>query len=188
MAHKKPIATQYHLPPDWDDSWESDVALVEPSAPESLKEILPLREGAWTGERFQVPAELACGTLVRRQIQSLATDRSMSPDDTADLVLAVSEAFNNAVRHGTAGPDEPIEFSVQIADGTASIQIRYLGEPFPAGEPALPPATSTRGRGRYIMAMLLDDIHYQFDPPWTALQLVKRYEMLPAPPLSNGSD
>jgi anti-sigma regulatory factor (Ser/Thr protein kinase) len=181
MGEKKPTPAECVVSPDWDDSWESEITLVEHDDPEALEAILPLRDGAWPGERFHVPADLAYGTVVRRQIQGMATERSMSPEDTADLVLAVSEAFNNAIRHGTARTIDPVEFRVEIADGTASVALRYLGEPFAAGRPELPGDLSPNGRGRYIMSRLLDDVVYQFDPPWTVIRLTKRYRPFAKP-------
>ena len=108
--------------------------------------------------------------------------------DTADLVLAVSEAFNNAIRHGTSRAIDPIEFIVEIAEGTATVELRYLGEPFAAGNPELPAAHSSNGRGRYIMAMLLDEVDYRFDAPWTRLRLVKRYRTFPKPTIRGAGE
>jgi anti-sigma regulatory factor (Ser/Thr protein kinase) len=186
MGKRKAGAGECVIREECRPGWESDVQLAERDAPAALTAVLPLREGPWPGERFDVPADLAYGTAVRRQIQSVATDHCMSPADTADLVLAVSEAFNNAVRHGTSGPDDLIQFSVQIDRGKAAIELRYLGEAFEAGVPELPPPTSSSGRGRYIMAMLLDRVEYRFDPPWTTVRLVKSYRIQPAPQTGGG--
>jgi anti-sigma regulatory factor (Ser/Thr protein kinase) len=180
MANENPASTERWTATEWDDSWESDIAL-ETAPTMSLGEIIPLGEGAGPGDRFAVPADLAFGTLVRRQIQNIATEQSMSPDDTADLVLAVSEAFNNAVRHGTSRAYDPIEIAVAFGDGRATIEMRYRGEPFSVGVPQLPSAGSASGRGRYIMAMLLDDVVYQFDASWTTLLMAKNYRTFPAP-------
>jgi anti-sigma regulatory factor (Ser/Thr protein kinase) len=186
MAMERPASSTNAIAADWDDLWESDVTLVEPTAAESLGDIVPLRDGEWPGDSFRVPADLAYGTLVRRQIQSMATEQSMSPDDTADLVLAASEAFNNAVRHGTSRPFDTIACEVHFAEGKATIELRYLGEPFVAGTPELPPTGSPNGRGRYIMAMLLDEVQYQFASPWTTVRLAKNYRRSPAPPVLAG--
>jgi anti-sigma regulatory factor (Ser/Thr protein kinase) len=183
MANDKTGSADCFTSAAWDDAWENNVALTDGGGPAALQEILPLQDMAWSGDRFQVPADLAYGTMVRRRIQSLATDHAMSPDDTADLVLAVSEAFNNAVRHGTSGPEDPIEFTVRFAEGTATIELRYLGESFPIQTPSLPAESSSNGRGRYIMAMLLDRMDYRFDAPWTVLRLAKQYRTLAAPPV-----
>lgn len=182
MTMEKPTSNANVIAADWDDLWESDVTLVEPTTAEALGEIVPLRDGDWLGESFRVPADLAYGTLVRRQIQGMATEQSMSPDDTADLVLATSEAFNNAVRHGTSRPFDTIECEVQFSDGTATVELRYLGESFAASTPELPPSGSPNGRGRYIMAMLLDDVQYRFESPWTTVRLAKHYRR-PSPPI-----
>jgi anti-sigma regulatory factor (Ser/Thr protein kinase) len=181
MAKRKPGPGECAVPTHWDGPWESDVTLAERDTPTALTTIVPLRDGPWPGQRFHVPANLAYGTAVRRQIQGVATDHFLSPADTADLVLAVSEAFNNAVRHGTSGAEDSIEFRLQFEDGKAGIELRYLGEPFNAGTPDLPPPTAASGRGRYIMSMLLDQIDYRFDNPWTILRLVKNFRIHDTP-------
>jgi anti-sigma regulatory factor (Ser/Thr protein kinase) len=111
----------------------------------------------------------------------------MSPSDTADLVLAVSEAFNNAVRHGTSEPQDVIELSLRINAREAEVELRYRGEPFAVGVPELPPPTSASGRGRYIMSMLLDQVDYVFEPPWTAVRMLKLYNRANTPRVTDGA-
>jgi anti-sigma regulatory factor (Ser/Thr protein kinase) len=176
---------------DWYPTLECDEE-VEPTAPAdgetttSWPEVRPRRQAGLLDSDFHVPADVACGSLVRRQIQDLATEACMSPGDTADLILAVSEAFNNAVRHGTSRPGDMIELSADIRRGKAVIEMRYRGERFAVLPPELPPPTASSGRGRYIMAMLLDQIEYQFDTPWTVARLVKHYRRMPAPQPGGG--
>lgn len=121
------------------------------------------------------PADLAYGSAVRQAIQSAAIDRMVPPDDTADLVLAVSEAFTNAVRHGTCRTGDCVWMAVDWKPSEATIQMRYLGDHFEVEEPALPPESSHRGRGRYIMNRLLDQVEYRFEEPWTELRMLRRF-------------
>jgi anti-sigma regulatory factor (Ser/Thr protein kinase) len=122
------------------------------------------------------PADLAYGSAIRQTIQGAAIDRMVSPDDTADLVLAVSEAFTNAVRHGSCRAGDCIWMAVEWGAEVATIHLRYLGDRFDTEEPALPPASSQQGRGRYIMSRLLDVIEYRFEEPWTELRMSRRFQ------------
>jgi anti-sigma regulatory factor (Ser/Thr protein kinase) len=131
-------------------------------------------EGGAPGWRA-FPADLAYGSAVRHAIQGAATERLIPPDDTADLVLAVSEAFNNAVRHGNCRPEDCVWVTARWDPAEVTIELRYRGEPFPAEEPSLPPASSPRGRGRYIMNRLMDAVEYRFDAPWTELRMLRRF-------------
>jgi anti-sigma regulatory factor (Ser/Thr protein kinase) len=184
MRERKPGLGPWQAHPEWSEAWDSDLTLADRDSPEALRAVVPLRDGPWSGERFQVPAELAYGTAVRRQIQNLTTDQGIAPADTADLVLAVSEAFNNAVRHGRSGPQDAIEVALQVSPEQVFLELRYRGDPFVAGTPELPPPTASSGRGRYIMARLLDQVEYHFDPPWTLVRLVKGYQLSPEAPRS----
>jgi anti-sigma regulatory factor (Ser/Thr protein kinase) len=113
------------------------------------------------------PADLAYGSAVRQALQSAATER---------LVLAVSEAFTNAVRHGNCRPGDCVWLAVQWRPGEVAIRMRYLGERFEVEEPVLPPVGSQHGRGRYIMSRLLDSVEYRFEGPWTELRLARRLQ------------
>jgi anti-sigma regulatory factor (Ser/Thr protein kinase) len=122
------------------------------------------------------PAELAYGSAIRQAIQCAAIDRRISPEDTADLVLAVSEAFTNAVRHGNCRPGDCVWLAIQWLPSAVAIRMRYPGEQFEVHDPVLPPVGSQQGRGRYIMSRLLDSVEYRFEGPWTELRLARRFQ------------
>jgi anti-sigma regulatory factor (Ser/Thr protein kinase) len=105
------------------------------------------------------PAAPAYASAVRQMIQAAAIDRMVSPDDTADLILATSEAFANAVRQ----PD------------AVTLRLRYRGAPFAVDDaPGLPAPDATSGRGRAIMDRLLDQVEYRFRDGWTEVTLARR--------------
>lgn len=78
------------------------------------------------------------------------------PDALQDVALAVDEAVQNAVEHGSE-PDADIRLEVCVDDDEAVVHVRDRGRPgvpVPTGEPEPPDARSIRGRGRLIMSNL----------------------------------
>jgi anti-sigma regulatory factor (Ser/Thr protein kinase) len=76
----------------------------------------------------------------------------------ADAALAVDEAVQNAVEHGSV-PDADILVDLAVEGDLADIRVRDRGRPGaepPTGAPTLPGDHSVRGRGRLIMSNLAD--------------------------------
>jgi anti-sigma regulatory factor (Ser/Thr protein kinase) len=121
------------------------------------------------------PAAPAYASAVRQMIQAAAIDRMVSPDDTADLILATSEAFANAVRHGDCGPEDAVWISQHWRPDAVTLRLRYRGAPFAVDDaPGLPAPDATSGRGRAIMDRLLDQVEYRFRDGWTEVTLARR--------------
>lgn len=120
------------------------------------------------------PATPAFSSAVRQAVQSAAIDRMVRPEDTADIVLAISEAFANAVRHGNSGPEDAVWLAQEWRPEEVTIRLRYRGAPFAADSPELPPSDSPRGRGRYLMSRLMDRVEYRFTDGWTEVELARR--------------
>jgi anti-sigma regulatory factor (Ser/Thr protein kinase) len=139
---------------------------------ESTDERLRAPESAaeWRG----YPATLAFGSAVRQAIQAAAIDRMVCPDDTADIVLAASEAFANAVRHGNSSPGDAVWLCQQWGTEEVTLRLRYRGAPFEADELHFRDADRLQGRGRTIMHRLLDHVEYRFADGWTEVELVRR--------------
>jgi anti-sigma regulatory factor (Ser/Thr protein kinase) len=117
------------------------------------------------------PATHGFGSVVRQSLQAAAIDRMVCPEDTADLVLATSEAFANAVRHGDSGPGDTVWICQDWRPGEVTLHLRYRGAPFPAEPPHLPAPEATSGRGRYIMSRLMERVAYRFWDGWTEVTL-----------------
>src|SRR5690349_18501306 len=67
MAKRKPAQGACVLPGSCSEGWEDEMDLAADSP---ASQVVPLREGSRPGERFQVPADLAYGTAVRRHLQA----------------------------------------------------------------------------------------------------------------------
>jgi anti-sigma regulatory factor (Ser/Thr protein kinase) len=75
-----------------------------------------------------------------------------------DVALAVDEAVQNAVEHGSV-PDGEIRIDLCVADDAAEVRVRDRGRPGatpPTGAPRSPDEHAIRGRGRLIMSHLAD--------------------------------
>lgn len=126
-------------------------------------------------ERLQLRPELSQGRPLRCRLQELCRLAGVEGECVSELLLAVSEAFSNAVRYGTTPPQACICVDIYIGPVEARITLVYEGAPFPQDPPSLPSIDSTGGRGRYLIALLTDEASYQFQEGKTCLGLLKRW-------------
>jgi serine/threonine-protein kinase RsbW len=126
------------------------------------------------GQRLCLPPRLEGGGALRRVVSVALLDAGASWEEIGDMSLAVSEAFNNAICHGSLSGDDQVEVMVEIAAGQCTITMEYAGAPFPTSPPTLPPAGEPHGRGRYLMEQLTDRVAYQFRGGTTCVELRKK--------------
>lgn len=115
------------------------------------------------GVRLDVPARPTATRAVVRRVGDALRYAGWPDGDRADVMLAVDEAVQNAVEHGSA-PDAPVEVSVEAAPTTARIVVCDRGRPgapTPEGPPRPPRISDVRGRGRVIMASLADEVRWR---------------------------
>jgi anti-sigma regulatory factor (Ser/Thr protein kinase) len=124
--------------------------------------------------KFGVPVELAHGSIVRRKIRGLLEATEFPEATVADVVLAVGEAFANAVAHGSGSRYEQVGVSVWARQRSISIELRYPGEPFDPVLPIEPDLDQLTGRGRFLMYALMDVVQYHFPPGETIVRLEKQ--------------
>lgn len=125
--------------------------------------------------KFAVPVELAHGSVVRQTVRRLLAAASQFPADTVDeIILAVGEAFANAVAHGSGSRYEQVGVSVWARERSVAIELRYPGEPFDPVPPEAPDLDQLTGRGRFLMTALMDAVEYDFPPGETIVRLAKR--------------
>ncbi len=90
--------------------------------------------------------------------------------ETADVVLATSEAVANAIEHGSPCSGDMIRLRVTFADRALTVEVRDCGT-FPA------PAKHDdydRGRGLPIIGMLSDRVEVDPRPDGTILRFAKQ--------------
>jgi anti-sigma regulatory factor (Ser/Thr protein kinase) len=125
--------------------------------------------------QMELAANLSEGRPLRKAVHDLCAQAGVADEAASDFLLAISEAFSNAVRYGTTPAHEPIHVRVSVSRVEAKLSLEYAGEPFPQDPPRLPDAHSTGGRGRFLIDRLTDDAQYHFVSGKTRLQLVKRW-------------
>lgn len=116
-------------------------------------------------------------------VRAFAKNVGMNDHKLFEFELAVVEAANNIVEHGTAGsisdfitlfmPDP------QHCSGTVVVELHSNGDPISVAAPApgdMAPYDAERGRGLMLIATCLDEFHYQRRGAMNVWQLVKHLD------------
>jgi anti-sigma regulatory factor (Ser/Thr protein kinase) len=88
------------------------------------------------------------------------------PSARADAALAVDEAVQNAVEHGSL-PRAPVQVRIEADPERARVVVTDRGRPgaaTPEGPPRAPDVHDVRGRGRIIMRALADEARWRSGP------------------------
>jgi serine/threonine-protein kinase RsbW len=92
-----------------------------------------------------------------------------------DMMLALSEAVTNAIRHGRSEAHDFVDIEVTISESAVYISVRDYGKGF---EPeSLPDPTSIErlhipnGRGVFLIKNLADDVRYDFTESGTTVNV-----------------
>jgi anti-sigma regulatory factor (Ser/Thr protein kinase) len=160
--------------PGWGIRFEQTF-VPDRASSESLEEnpVTMTREAA---QQFCLPPLLANAAAVRRAVTSALTALGASGDEAADMVLAVNEAFNNAVCHGRMTHNDQLTVAIEGEGAELVVTLLYRGDPFPVTSPILPEPTDPHGRGRYLMERLTDRVSYEFHDGWTHTELRKQLQ------------
>ncbi|WP_235854775.1 ATP-binding protein [Nonomuraea aridisoli] len=100
--------------------------------------------------------------MVRRVLGDAMRSLNVSETCIADMLLAVSEACSNAVRHG--GPANRYEVSASIGYGQCDVRVADNGDGVPTMPPCFPPPDTENGRGLLIMRSVVDEISFGVTP------------------------
>jgi anti-sigma regulatory factor (Ser/Thr protein kinase) len=129
---------------------------------------------------FAVPVDGSQSGIVRQTVRQLLTATELPEDVAEDVILALGEAFSNAVVHGGGTRWEQVAICAWASPrspdtrGHVGIEMRYPGAPFDTRPPAMPMPEQLTGRGRYLMTLLMDSVTYLFPPGETIVRLEKR--------------
>jgi anti-sigma regulatory factor (Ser/Thr protein kinase) len=96
-------------------------------------------------ECWTYPLEPTAAATMRRDVRAALTGSGIDPDVLDDLLLATSEAVNNAVEHAQRPSRPEVEVQVRISAGTARIAVQDFGS-WRSRQPAM-----DRGRGALLM-------------------------------------
>jgi anti-sigma regulatory factor (Ser/Thr protein kinase) len=111
---------------------------------------------------------------LRHALREALAGMCAGQEESADLVLATSEAFNNAICHGSMTADDQLWVEIEADAAELLVTFEYRGEPFPVLPATLPAPNHPCGRGRYLMELLTDQVTYEFSDHWTRTRLRKR--------------
>lgn len=100
--------------------------------------------------------------MVRRVLGDAMRSLNVSEVCIAEMLLAVSEACSNAVRHG--GPANRYEVSAAIGFGRCEVRVADHGSGLPAVPSHFPPPDVENGRGLLIMRSVVDEISFGITP------------------------
>jgi serine phosphatase RsbU (regulator of sigma subunit)/anti-sigma regulatory factor (Ser/Thr protein kinase) len=123
--------------------------------------------------QIELPADPTTLAGMRRRLQAWLTLRGLSEDERADIVLAVSEACNNAVEHAYAQNPGTIELVLEHHAELLEITVRDFG----IWRPVQP--SYERGRGTSIMKILMDDAEVSHDHRGTHVTLARKLTRTP---------
>ncbi|WP_344494281.1 ATP-binding protein [Nonomuraea monospora] len=100
--------------------------------------------------------------MVRRVLGDAMRSLNVSETCIADMLLAVSEACSNAVRHG--GPANRYEVTAAIGAGQVDVRVADNGVGVPSMPHHFPPPDTENGRGLLIMRSVVDEISFGVTP------------------------
>ncbi|TYP92570.1 serine/threonine-protein kinase RsbW [Fodinibius salinus] len=116
-------------------------------------------------KKLVLPSSFDAMTQIEPFVEELTTWASLDDGDSDRIMLAISEAVNNAILHGNEqNPEKNVYLSTVLKDGKLIIHIRDEGEGFDPGEIPDPleeeNLLNEGGRGIYLMRQYADDVQF----------------------------
>jgi len=123
---------------------------------------------------IRIPARLQYVSSVRRVVMETARRAGLSQVEAGDLLLAVSEACNNAIQHGAGNiPGAEITVRIFTEPGGVHVEVSDPGAGFDPGALWEPRSETPHGRGMLLMMQLTDKVEYTSDGHGTTVKLSK---------------
>lgn len=97
-------------------------------------------------------------------------------EDAFDILLALTEAVGNAIRHSATKPDERISIRCQLKYGDLVLQVHDDGCGFVYSDEMaeLPDPISSCGRGFFLMHELMDLVHIDSSSDGTTVTMQRK--------------
>jgi serine/threonine-protein kinase RsbW len=131
-----------------------------------------------TGSIRSYPARLEEVGRLSEHVRALCEAAAVPPEAMIDIEVALAEAANNIIIHGYRGRDDGmIGVSVQLADGSVTLELQDEGEAVPEGlfsKCRTISADAESGRGVGIIQSCIDQIDYVNEGGRNRLLLIKR--------------
>jgi serine phosphatase RsbU (regulator of sigma subunit)/anti-sigma regulatory factor (Ser/Thr protein kinase) len=104
---------------------------------------------------------------IRRRLDAWLTAQGASRREVSDIVLAVHEACMNGVEHAYGPADAEIVVTARLQDGVVEVEVADTGSWRES-------RSEHRGRGRSIMASLMDEVSTETGPRGSTVRLRRR--------------
>jgi serine/threonine-protein kinase RsbW len=131
-----------------------------------------------------LPRDSSTLSVVRHIAASALEELGVESEEIGDVVLALTEAAANVVKH--SGADDQYEVHLVIENNTCEIRVVDSGRGFDSDSLGVNMAgpSEERGRGMALMAALVDSVRFESRPEaGTIVHLVKDLSLRPDGPL-----
>ncbi|HVL06550.1 MAG TPA: ATP-binding protein [Acidimicrobiales bacterium] len=131
-----------------------------------------------------LPRDSSTLSVVRHITASALEELGVVPEEVGDVILALTEAAANVVKH--SGADDQYEVHLVIENATCEIRVIDSGRGFDSDSLGVNMAgpSEERGRGMALMAALVDSVRFESRPEaGTIVHLVKDLSLRPDGPL-----
>lgn len=117
-------------------------------------------------EKHQLPSELSSMARVEQLIDELKEKHQIPEELYGNLLVATTEAVNNAIKHGNQMQKEKmIDLHFELSDAEYSVIVKDQGSGFDytnVPDPTLPEnIEKPDGRGIFIMQNLSDEVDFE---------------------------
>jgi serine/threonine-protein kinase RsbW len=139
--------------------------------------------------RLDISSRPENAAVVRRAVERIAIEAGLTPAETDDLDLAVTEACANAIRHGSPEKERStVRVTFFLAPECVLVEVHDQGPGFTEGSRRAPAAGELRdgGYGLHIMRQLMDDVEIIWHRG-TTVRLVKQRVPERAPSVSGAA-
>ena len=125
-----------------------------------------MKEGFTIVDTISIPSEYSAVTKVESLVDKVCNDLGVQEDYYGNVLIAVTEAVNNAIQHGNlfnsdlqvsvAVGDKPEEFCFTVKDQGKGFDFDHLPDPT-----APENIEKENGRGIYLMRSLADEVEFE---------------------------
>lgn len=133
------------------------------------------QKGNYRTVRVSLPMDNPSIPWLRAVIRETAQGTGFPSTSLQSLLMGVTEACSNAIKHGTHGPESNVEIDARISSTEAIVRMYYASEPFIFGIQPNMDDDNPSGIGHSLMRVMLDEVHYRFRKGWTMVRLIKRF-------------
>ena len=127
-------------------------------------------------EHLRIPATLEELHNVYTWADEHLTQTGVPESKRFDIMLALSEAVTNAIRHGSAeSKSHSVDIEVVVTESTVNLSVRDQGKGFAPDTLPDPTAEANlhvpNGRGVYLIKTLADDVQFDFSEDGTTVSV-----------------